>query len=131
MVAGEGFDDALLMNEQGHLAECTSANVFLVRGRQILTPPLSSGCLPGITREVLREVIPATGYTLLEQDLSPTDLDSAEEVFISSTTREVAGVGSIHPNWKYPAPGKVTREIAAAFQDYVKAHLKRGGVARS
>jgi branched-chain amino acid aminotransferase len=127
----EGFDDALLLNEQGHLAECTSANVFLVRGRQVLTPPLASGCLPGITREVLREVIPATGYTLLEQDLSPTDLDSAEEVFISSTTREVAGVGSIHPNWKYPAPGKVTREIAAAFQDYVKAHLKRGGVARS
>jgi branched-chain amino acid aminotransferase len=119
----EGFDDALLLNEQGHLAECTSANVFLVHGRQILTPPLSSGCLPGITREVLCQVIPASGFTLQEQDLTPSDLDAAEEVFISSTTREVAGVGSIQPNWKYPAPGKVTRELAAAFQDYVKAYL--------
>jgi branched-chain amino acid aminotransferase len=127
---GEGFDDALLLNEQGHLAECTSANVFLVRGRQVLTPPLSSGCLPGITREVLREIIPAAGYTLLEQDLTPPDLDAAEEVFISSTTREVAGVGSIQPNWKYPAPGKVTREIEAAFQNYVKGHLHHAAVPR-
>ena len=127
----EGFDDALLLNEQGHLAECTSANVFLVRGREVLTPPLVSGCLPGITREVLREVVPAAGYTLLERNLTPSDLDSAEEVFISSTTREVAGVGSIHPNWKYPAPGKVTREIESTFRDYVKAHLQRAGGARS
>jgi len=130
-VHAEGFDDALLLNEQGHLAECTSANVFLVRGRQILTPPLTSGCLPGITREALIEIIPAAGYKLVEQDLIPKDMDTAEEVFISSTTREVAGVGSIQPNWKYPAPGIVTRELAAAFQNYVKAHLKRAAVPRS
>jgi branched-chain amino acid aminotransferase len=122
-VHAEGFDDALLLNEQGHLAECTSANVFLVRGREILTPPLSSGCLPGITREALLDIIPAAGYTLLEQDLVPGDLDSADEVFISSTTREVAGVGSIQPDWKYPASGKVTTELARAFQTYVKSHL--------
>jgi branched-chain amino acid aminotransferase len=124
-VHAQGFDDALLLNEQGHLAECTSANVFLVRGREILTPPLSSGCLPGITREALIEIIPAAGYKLVEQDLIPKDLDTALEVFISSTTREVAGVGSIQPKWNYPAPGKVTCELAAGFQNYVKAHLKR------
>jgi branched-chain amino acid aminotransferase len=127
-VHGQGFDDALLLNEHGHLAECTSANVFLARGRQVLTPPLTSGCLPGITREVLREVIPAAGYTFIEQDLTPSDLDAAEEVFISSTTREVAGVGSVQPKWNYSAPGKITRELAMAFQQYVKAHLK--GAAR-
>ena len=120
----EGFDDALLLNEHGHIAECTSANFFLVRGREVLTPPMHSGCLPGITREALREVIPAAGYTLQEQDLVAGDLDSADEVFISSTTREVAGVGSIAPNWKYAAPGKITREIEAAFQDFVKAYLQ-------
>ena len=127
----DGFDDALLLNEQGHLAECTSANVFLVRGGKVLTPPLASGCLPGITRDALREVISTSGYTLVEQDLNPSDLDSAEEVFISSTTREVAGVGSIQPNWKYDAPGKVTRELEAAFQKYVNAHFLRTGIPRS
>ena len=130
-VHAEGYDDALLLNEKGHLAECTSANVFLVRGREVLTPPLSSGCLPGITREALREVIPATGYAFTEQDLVPEDLNSAEEVFISSTTREVAGVGSIQPNWNYPSPGKVTTELAGAFQKYVQAHLHRAGVQRA
>jgi branched-chain amino acid aminotransferase len=122
----EGFDDALLLNEHGQLAECTSANVFLVRGREVFTPPLRSGCLPGITRDALIEVIPSVGYKLQEQDLTPADLDSAGEVFISSTTREVAGVGSVHPKWNYPAPGKVARELAQAFQNYVRTHLDRG-----
>ncbi len=130
-VHDEGLDDALLMNERGQLAECTSANIFLVRGREVRTPPLSSGCLPGITRSVLLEVIPSAGFQLLEQDLTPADLDTAEEVFVSSTTREVAAVGSIQPNWKYRAPGNVTREIAAAFQRYVKPHILRAEERRS
>ena len=127
----EGYDDALLLNEKGNLGECTSANVFLVRGREVQTPPLSSGCLPGITRDALREVVPAAGFTLVEKDLTPNDLDAADEVFISSTTREVAGVGSIHPKWKYTAPGQVTTELARAFQKYVQAHLLRTGVNRA
>ena len=130
-VHAEGFDDALLMNDQGRLAECTSANFFLVRDGRILTPPLAAGCLPGITREVLREVIPDAAYELLEQDLTPDDLGSASEVFISSTTREVAAVGSISPHWSYPAPGKVTRELEAAFQQYVRTHLRRSATPHS
>ena len=100
-----------------------SGSFRIVRGREILTPPLTSGCLPGITREALLEIIPVAGYSLKEQDLVPQDLDSADEVFISSTTREVAGVGSIQPNWKFPSPGKVTAELAVLFQKYVQAHL--------
>lgn len=123
-VHGDGLDDALLMNERGQLAECTSANIFLVRGREVRTPPLSSGCLPGITRSVLLDVIPAAGFRLSEEDLTPADLNTAEEVFVSSTTREVAAVESIQPDWKYAAPGKTTLEIAAAFQRYVKSHLQ-------
>jgi branched-chain amino acid aminotransferase len=120
----EGFDDALLLNEKGHVVECTSANFFLVGAGRVLTPPLSSGCLPGVTREVLLEIAPRVGIEIKEQDVSPEDLSSAEEVFISSTTREVAGVGRISPDWKYPAPGKIARALAKAFQQYVQTHLK-------
>lgn len=126
-VHNEGYDDALLLNEQGHLAECTSANIFLVRGRDVLTPPLSSGCLPGITRDALIEVIPAAGYTLNQRNLSVADLDTAEEVFVSSTTREVAGVGYIQPKWNYASPGPVTKAIATAFQKHVQTHLQATG----
>jgi len=120
----EGFDDVLLLNESGHLAECTSANIFLVRDNRVLTPPLASGCLPGVTRDVLREVVPQAGLELCEQDLSPNDLTAASEVFISSTTREVAAVGSIDAQWRFEAPGKVTRTLEQCFKDYVRSYLK-------
>jgi branched-chain amino acid aminotransferase len=119
-----GFDDALLLNEKGHLAECTSANVFLVRSEDILTPMLSSGCLAGITREVIFEIAPKAGLRIRETDLTPDDLSAAAEVFISSTTREVAGVGSIHPNWNYPCPGGLTRTLEEAFKSYVEEYLQ-------
>jgi branched-chain amino acid aminotransferase len=125
----EGFDDALLTNERGHLAECTSANVFLVRGGKILTPPLASGCLPGITREVLLEIAPPAGIEIRERELRPEDLATAEEVFISSTTREIAPIAEIHPGWKYPAPGPVSVRAEEIFKGYVGQWL--GGAARA
>jgi branched-chain amino acid aminotransferase len=115
----DGFDDALLLNEKGQLAECTSANVFLVRDGQVSTPPLSSGCLAGVTRSILFEIAPTAGVRIREQDLTPDDLASAQEFFISSTTREVAAVGHISPGWDYMAPGPVTRALAEAFTRYV------------
>jgi branched-chain amino acid aminotransferase len=120
----EGFDDVLLLNESGQIAECTSANVFLVCGNKVVTPPLSAGCLPGVTRDVLLEVVPQAGFELREENLSPEDLSKAAEVFISSTTREVAAVGSIDPEWRYNAPGKITMAIERCFKDYVGSHLK-------
>jgi branched-chain amino acid aminotransferase len=120
----EGFDDALLVNEKGELAECTSANVFVVRAGKVLTPPLSSGCLPGVTREVLLEVAPQAGIEITEQVLTTDDLSSADEVFIGSTTREVAPVGFVSPRWNYAAPGKVTTALEVAFQNYVEGYLR-------
>ncbi len=115
----EGFDDALLLNEKGQLAECTSANIFLVRGNQVFTPPVSSGCLEGVTRDILFAIAPTIGVKIAEQDLTVDDLSSAEEFFISSTTREAAAVGHISPQWNYPAPGPVTQALEEAFRSYV------------
>lgn len=119
----EGFHEALLLNEKDQLAECASANVFLVRGEKVLTPPLSSGCLPGVTREILLEIAPRAGFEMREQELTPNDLSAASEVFISSTTREVAPVESISPDWKFPAPGKVTLALEKAFSAHVESWL--------
>lgn len=121
----QGFDDALLMNEKGRLAECTSANIFVACAGRMLTPPLSSGCLAGVTREVLMEIAPGAGIDLREQELTTENLSSAEEVFVSSTTREVAAVGSISPDWNFQAPGKITVALEQAFQTYVKSYLDR------
>ena len=126
-----GFDEVLLLNEKGQLAECASANIFLVRGGRVLTPPLSSGCLPGVTREILLEIAPEAGIELAERDLTLDDLSSADEVFISSTTREVAPVELISPRWNYRAPGRITRALDQAFHAYVAAHLPEPVPAKS
>jgi branched-chain amino acid aminotransferase len=120
----EGFDDVLLLNEGGNLAECASANIFLICGGKVVTPPLSTGCLPGVTRDALLEVVPQAGFELREENLTREDLSSATEVFISSTTREVAAVGSIDSQWRFNAPGKISTTIAQCFKDYVRSHLK-------
>jgi branched-chain amino acid aminotransferase len=121
-----GFDDALLLNERGELAECTSANIFLVRRGEVFTPPLSSGCLPGVTREVLLGIAAQAGVAIREEVLTLDDLSGAEEVFISSTTREVAGVKFVSPRWSYVAPGQITTTLEAAFTSYVQRTLSRG-----
>jgi branched-chain amino acid aminotransferase len=98
-----------------------------VRSGKILTPPLSSGCLPGITREVLLEILPLAGIEIQEQELGPLDLSTADEVFISSTTREVAPISEIRPDWKYAVPGLLTLRAEEIFKQHIAAWLKQAG----
>ena len=125
-----GFDDALLINENEKIAECTSANIFLVRDGGVLTPALTSGCLAGITREILFEIAPRAGIPIQEKELTTDDLSSASEVFISSTTREVAAIESISPSWKYPAPGKTTVALEKVFREYVHDYVAKADHSR-
>ncbi len=92
----QGLDEVILLNERGEIAECTSANVFIVdSGNRVWTPPLSSGGLGGVTRAVLLEEIRVSDIPIAEKPLFPADLSAAGEVFITSTTRELLPVVSI------------------------------------
>ena len=87
-----GFDEVILLNERGEVAECTSANIFVANGNRVATPPLSAGCLPGITREVLLEAVRAPGIDIQEKAILPADLEAGDEIFITSTTRNLLPV---------------------------------------
>jgi branched-chain amino acid aminotransferase len=87
-----GFDEVILLNERGEAAECTSANIYVASGNHIWTPPLSSGCLPGVTREVLLKECRAAGFELGEKTITPAELEAADDVFITSTTRDLLPV---------------------------------------
>lgn len=121
----EGLDEVVLLNERGEAAECTAANIFCVRGGRVQTPPLTSGCLEGVTRSVLLEIGPKAGVACEEKTLRPEDLFSAEEVFISSTNRNLLGVGEIAGHRFFEAPGPVTRKLDEAFNSYIKDYLAR------
>jgi len=120
----EGFDEVVMLNERGEVAECTSANIFAVKDGKILTPPLNSGCLEGVTRGILMEIAPEAGVSVIEQPLRPEDLYSADEVFISSTNRNLISVGEIAGN-KIPTPGPVCERLNDLFDAYVAEYVSR------
>jgi len=120
-----GFEDALLLNERGEVAECTAANVFCVRRHGIVTPPSSSGCLRGVTREILLELAPQAGVAASEQPISREELYAADEVFISSTTRQVQAVVGIGEKRFASAPGPITQRLARLFSDYVNDYVQQ------
>jgi len=120
-----GFDEVILLNEHGEVAECTSANLFIANGSQVWTPPLNSGCLPGITREVLLGEIHVPGIQIGEKVLRPADLESADEVFITSTTRDLLPVFQIEDKQlKRGESARVALQNAfsAFLQRYVSEH---------
>jgi branched-chain amino acid aminotransferase len=120
-----GFDEVVLLNERGEVAECTAANISVVRGGKVYTPPLRSGCLEGVTRAVLLEIGPAGGVPMEERILRPEDLYSADEVFLSSTNRNVLAAGEIEGHKIPAAPGPVTRKLEQAFAAYVADYIAR------
>jgi branched-chain amino acid aminotransferase len=124
-----GFDEVILLNERGEVAECTSANIFAAYGNQVWTPPLSSGPLPGITREVLLGEIHVPGVDIEEKALMPADLEAADEVFITSTTRDLLPVFQIED--KQIKRGNHTREaLQSAFSNYLHQYVEEHKPAR-
>jgi branched-chain amino acid aminotransferase len=117
-----GFDEVILLNERGEVAECTSANLFVANGSHVVTPPLRSGCLPGITREVILGGIHAAGIRVEERTLLPGDLESADEVFITSTTRDLLPVIQIEDK-KVGRSDHTRQALARSFSEYVQSYV--------
>jgi branched-chain amino acid aminotransferase len=105
-----GASEAVLANTAGHLCEGTGSNVFVVLGGQIATPPLSSGCLAGVSRALVLEWIGGE-----ERDLPMTVLRDAEEIFLTSATRDIQAVQRVDDRVLPLAPGPVTQRAAEVF----------------
>ena len=106
--------EALFRNTAGHLCEGTGTNVFLVVDDILVTPPLSSGCLAGVTRGLLLELV-----DVVERDVALDEIEVASEAFLSSATRDVSPIAAVDDHILPTAPGPVTTAVAAAFTDLV------------
>ena len=112
-----GAFEGIMRNYRGELTECTTANLFVVRGGEILTPPLDAGILPGITRERIFELGAETGIPVREAVLHDNDLFAADEAFLTSTTREVVPIVMVDDRTIGSGrPGPVTLAMLAAFR---------------
>jgi branched-chain amino acid aminotransferase len=124
-----GYDEVVLLNERGEVAECTAANVFCVREARVLTPPVSSGCLEGVTRGVVLDIGAAAGVEVEERMLRPVDLYSADGVFISSTNRNLIAVSEINGHQIATTPLPAMQKLQAAFIAHVREYVEARAVA--
>ena len=109
-----GCSEALFANTAGHLCEGTGTNVCLVIVGVLVTPPLSSGCLAGVTRELVMELA-----DVVERDIDPAEFGSADEAFLTSSTRDGSPISAVDGVEMPAAPGPVTAGLMAAFADLI------------
>jgi branched-chain amino acid aminotransferase len=115
-----GAFEAVMRNHEGHLAECSQSNLFVVRGGRVQTPPVSEGLLPGITRAYVMELCAAIAVPCDEVVLTEADLLGADEAFLTSTTREIVPIVTVDDRRVGAGgPGPVTRQILAAYREQV------------
>jgi branched-chain amino acid aminotransferase len=114
-------DEALMLNDEGNVAECTADNVFIVKRGQIFTPPITAGALRGITRAVVFEIAAETGIKVTEADITRHDVFIADEAFLTGTAAEIIPVvkadGRPIGTGK---PGPITARMIARFREMTR-----------
>jgi branched-chain amino acid aminotransferase len=113
-----GYGEALLLTEDGFVADGPTVNIFAVRAGRLATPALSASILPGITRDTVLQVAAALGYEARERPLIRTDLYTADELFVTGTAAEITPVRAVD-DVEVAAPGPVTAAIQAEYDEIV------------
>lgn len=117
-----GAGEALFANTRGELCEGTGSNVFVVLDGRLVTPPLDSGCLAGVTRALLLEALAAEGHPADEKPIPMARLSDVDEAFLVSTARHVQPIRSVDGTRVPECPGAFTRRAAAVWSDRVRPH---------
>jgi branched-chain amino acid aminotransferase len=117
-----GCEEAIMLNNEGYVAECTGDNIFLIKGNEMLTPPLSAGALYGITRGVVMDLARSSGLKVSEPNLTRYDVFNADECFLTGTGAEVVPVvkvdGRVIGDGK---PGARTHELVKKYHELVQS----------
>jgi branched-chain amino acid aminotransferase len=119
-----GYDEAILLNTHGFVAECTGENLFVVKDGALLTPPLASGALEGITRDSVMTIARDHGYEVHETDLLRSDLYAADEAFLTGTAAEIVPMRSVDDR-EIGEPGEVTRKIQETYFAVVHGEMEK------
>jgi branched-chain amino acid aminotransferase len=118
-----GVSEAIMLNHEGNVAECTGDNIFIVRKGEVQTPTTADGILEGVTRQVMLELCRRLSIPFLEKTLQRHDLYVADECFLTGTAAEVVPVTKIDGRpIGTGEPGKLTRRLMLAFREYIKDH---------
>jgi branched-chain amino acid aminotransferase len=119
-----GYDEAILLNTHGFVAECTGENLFIVRDGALVTPTLASGALGGITRDSIMTIARDLGYDVREEQLLRHDLYLADEAFLTGTAAEVVPIRSVDDR-VIGDPGEVTRKLQETYLATVHGQVEQ------
>ncbi len=114
-----GVDEAILLDYKGFISEGPGENIFIIKDKKIITPPLSSGILPGITRDSVIKIAKDLEYEVLEKDITKNELFSADEAFYTGTAAEIVPIRKVD-NKSIGEPGRITKRIQEVFYSIVK-----------
>jgi len=121
-----GYDEAVMLNEQGFITDGSGENLFIVRERRLTTPPISAGCLDGITRGVVGARARARGDEVTEENLVRTDLYNADECFFTGTAAEITPIREVDDRAVGEGHrGPITKELQGAFFAATKGETER------
>ncbi len=119
-----GYDEAIMLNPDGLVSECTGENIFAARRGVLISPPLSAGALPGITQDSVMTIARDHGFEIVLDQLSRSDLYVAEEMFVCGTAAEVSAVNSVDDR-VIPCPGPMTQVIASEYAKAVRGEIDK------
>ncbi len=121
-----GYEEAILLDEHGHVCEGTGENIFVVMGGVIHTPPPTASILDGISRRSVIQIARDLGYEVVERDIARAELSLAQEVFLTGTAAELVPVREIDDHAVGTGrPGEITRALQAVFQDALHGRVER------
>ncbi|MDX1459345.1 MAG: aminotransferase class IV [Marinobacter sp.] len=115
-------DEAILLNQFGHVAECSAENIFVYDGQALLTPPLRDGALGGITRETVLELAEACGIPSREQSMTTYDLYNAKECFLCGSGARLIPVRSIDGRAIAQCPGEIYQQVVAGYERLIRTN---------
>jgi branched-chain amino acid aminotransferase len=119
-----GYDEAIMLNPQGFVSECTGENIFVSRHGKLITPPLVAGALEGITQNSVMTIARDLGLDVAVDNLVRSDLYIADEIFVCGTAAEVSPVNSVDDR-AVPCPGPMTKVIADEYARAVRGQTDR------
>jgi branched-chain amino acid aminotransferase len=121
----DGYDESILLNTEGKVAEGPGENLFMVKGGKLYTPPISAGVLPGITRDCVIKISADEGIPFEEKNLTPEELLQADEVFFTGTAAEVTPIREIEGKRVGTGEWRITRRIQKIYFDAVRGKVEK------
>ena len=116
-----GLLEAVMLNSEGNVAECTGDNIFLIKGGKLITPPVSAGILIGVTRSVAIMLAGRLGIEVIERDFKPDEMKAADEIFLTGTAAEIMAVTQVDETVIGDGKaGPVTSQLLKAFRDFIE-----------